>query len=82
MTMTLRVLEQREFDAARLLVEHPPQVRHPRKVTAFEMCFADGSNPRGQALYSCWRATELPRELGSYSCELDGGTAMETDSTS
>src|SRR4051812_8674061 len=49
-------LYRRTFDAAALLREHPPQVRHPHKAALLEIAYPAGSVPGGVIDVTRWAA--------------------------
>ena len=44
------------FDAARLLLDHPPKLRHANKTALFELAYPPGSEVRGNLEVTRWRA--------------------------
>jgi hypothetical protein len=44
------------FDAARLLRDHPPKLRHVNKTALFELAYPPGSEVRGTIDVTRWRA--------------------------
>lgn len=78
-------------DAARLMAEHPPRVRHPNKQAVLRLACPQGFTARGTVTCSRWQAMPLPAMLDlSVKTEVAGrpdvydyrptplaGTAME-----
>lgn len=57
----MRCLLRRDYDAARLIREHPPRLRHAHKQLVYELC--DGSAATGVITVTRWEAATLP-EMG------------------
>lgn len=51
------------FDAARLMAEHPPVIRHRNKQVVYEIACPAGCRIAGTVTYSRWRAMPLPRTV-------------------
>lgn len=56
-------LESLSFDGSRLMVEHPPVLRHAHKRMAFEQCCQAGYRPGGTLKYSRWKPEPLPESI-------------------
>jgi hypothetical protein len=56
-------LDRARWDAATLLAEHPPVLRHPNKRVVFEVACPPGSTQSGSIHYSRWPAVPLPPEI-------------------
>lgn len=52
--------ERLTFDAARLMAEHPPKLRHPNKQAVFEIAYPEDRPAKGKVVYSRWSAIEPP----------------------
>jgi hypothetical protein len=57
-------LQRLEFDAARLMAEHPPQWQHKHKQLVFEISSPPGSRHKGTIHYSRWPSLALPERVG------------------
>src|SRR4051812_22099141 len=56
-------LQQAEFNAQRLLTEHPPVWCHPSKRLVFEIACPAGSTSHGIIRYSRWAPRKLPARI-------------------
>ena len=58
-------LESLSFGGSRLMIEHPPLLRHPHKRLAFEQCCQAGYSPGGTLKYSRWKPERFPESIPS-----------------
>jgi hypothetical protein len=56
------LIVRRTFDVAALIAEHPPRFSHKNKILVHRLAAA-GAGPRGQMVYSRWRAMPLPESV-------------------
>jgi len=66
--MPLRPIEPmiwKEFDASRLMAEHPPRFRHPSKAHLCRQAFASSRPTQGKIIYTRWWPAELPQSVAS-----------------
>ena len=65
---TVRCLLRRNYDAALLIREHPPRLRHPHKQLVYELC--DGAATTGAITVTRWGATTLPEQVALAHTEI------------
>ena len=63
-------LESTDYEAASLMAEHPPVLRHPHKRLVFDWCCEAGYKPSGIVKYSRWNPTQLPEALVAEGCRV------------
>src|SRR5262249_16413746 len=56
--VSMQCLLRRNYDAATLVCDHPPRLRHPHKRLVFELC--GGAATRGAIAVTRWAAATLP----------------------
>jgi hypothetical protein len=56
-------LERLTFNAAELMAEHPPVLRHTNKLVVFKIACPDGCEYNGEVGYSRWPAMALPERV-------------------
>lgn len=56
-------MERRDFEAQRLVEEHPPILRSPNKKVVHGIACPPGSVHRGNVVYSRWEAMPLPESF-------------------
>ncbi len=61
MSPPISPLDQITFDAARLLIDHPPHINQPNKKLVQEICESSGFPIQGESRYARWPAQSLPK---------------------
>jgi Poly (ADP-ribose) glycohydrolase (PARG), Macro domain fold len=64
----MRCLLRRDYDAATLIREHPPRMRHPHKRLVYELC--GGNATTGALAVTRWAAERLPANAALVSTEV------------
>src|SRR5262245_56304266 len=62
--MSLDCLLRREYNAARLLTEHPPVLRHPHKRLVFDLACPARAPHEGTIALTRWSPVPLPSKVG------------------
>lgn len=57
---TPKPLEHRQYDAGRLMAEHPPHFRHPNKQAVYDLACPAGFEAQGDVIFSRWGEFPLP----------------------
>ena len=60
------LIVRREYDAAELVADYPPQWADPNKQFVYSMACPPERPPTGRIAYSRWRAADLPDEAGRH----------------
>lgn len=61
--MSMQPLNRISFDAAKLIVQHPPRWRHPNKQAVYDRCASSGHPFEGAVEYARWPAQPIPERI-------------------